>query len=518
MPAALGFWFLLFRLQCHFLEEADAGVDVLVHDLVDVDEVDALAVVGDHLLDSGAALEAFLMTEVEGLGGVEELDGEDALGVLAHLVALGGGVATHGDEVFLVLAAGDAVDAGGGAELLALADDAGGGILRNHEAAVEAGLGDEERGETAFGVDELVGAAFADGTEFGDGDGEEVEYHGEGFAVEVTAGDDHVLVGQDDGVVGGGVDFGLNHGGNVADGVLGGTVHLRGAAEAVGILHVLFVATDDLATVEHLAHGGGSLQLALVGAHHVEALVEGLDAAVEGVEREAEHHVGLAAQAAGLEERPDGEGAHELGAVEEGETFFALQLDGLPAFLGVDFLDVAATAFVVDVAHAEDGGEHEVCQGAEVAAGAEATLLVDHGEDVLVVAVDEALHGLELCTAVAEAEVLGLEQQHEADNVLRHLVADAAGVAHHEVFLQLAELLLADADVAKAAETGGDAVDGHFLGFHLLVEVVAAFLDAALCLVAEGEGHFLIDNLLNLVQGEFFFGVEMINHCLRFKV
>ena len=226
----------------------------------------------------------------------------------------------------------------------------------------------------------------------------------------------------------------------------------------------------------------------------------------------AEHHVGLAAEAAGLEEAPDGVAAHELGAVEEGEAFLALQLDGLPAFGGVDFLDVAAAAFPVDVAHAEDGGEHEVGQGAEVAAGAEGALLVDHGQDVLVVAVDEALHGLQLGAAVAEAEVLGLEQQHEAHHLGGHLVADAAGVAHDEVLLQLAELLLADADVAEGAEAGGDAVDGHLLGFHLLVEVVAAFLDAALGLVAEGEGHFLIDDLLNLVQGEFFFGVEMICH------
>ena len=121
-------------------------MDVLVHDFVDVDEVDALAVVGDHLLHLRAALETFLMTEVEGLSGVEELDGQHALGVLTHLVALGGGVATHADEVLLVLTAGDAIDRAGRAELFALAHDAGGGILRNHEAAVEAGLGDEERG------------------------------------------------------------------------------------------------------------------------------------------------------------------------------------------------------------------------------------------------------------------------------------------------------------------------------------------------------------------------------------
>ena len=103
-------------------------MDVFVHDLVDVHKVDHLAVVGHHLLDERAALEAFLVTEVEGLGGVEELDGQHALGVLAHAVALGGGVATHADEVLLVLAAGDAVDRAGSAELLALADDGGCGV------------------------------------------------------------------------------------------------------------------------------------------------------------------------------------------------------------------------------------------------------------------------------------------------------------------------------------------------------------------------------------------------------
>ena len=99
----------------HLLEEGDAGMDVAVHDFVDVDEVDALSVVCDHLLDKGTALETFLMAEVEGLGGIEKLDGEDALGVLGHAVALGGGVASHAHEVLLVLAGGDAVDTAGGA-------------------------------------------------------------------------------------------------------------------------------------------------------------------------------------------------------------------------------------------------------------------------------------------------------------------------------------------------------------------------------------------------------------------
>ena len=215
---------------------------VLVHDLVNVDEVDGFAVVGNKVFDEGAALESFLVAEVESLCGVEEFNGHDTLGVFHDLVALGGSIAAHADEVFLVLAAGDAVDAAGSAELFALADNGCSSILRNHEATVETGFGDEETGQAAFGVDELVGAALADAAKFGNGDGEEVEYHSHGFTVEVAAGNDQVFVGEDNGVVGGGVDFGFNHRGDIGNGVFGGAMHLGSAAEAVGVLYVFFVA------------------------------------------------------------------------------------------------------------------------------------------------------------------------------------------------------------------------------------------------------------------------------------
>ena len=358
----------------------------------------------------------------------------------------------------------------------------------------------------------MVGATLADAAQFGNGNGEEVEHHGQGFTVEVTAGDDHVLVGEDNGVVGGGVDFGLDNRGYVGDSVLGGAVDLRGATEAVGILDVLLVAGDDLAALGVFADGGSGFELAFVGANHVEALVEGFDAAVEGVEAEREEHVGLTAETLGFKDAPYSVAAHELGAVEEGEALFALQLDGLPAESGVDLLDVAATAFPIDVAKAEDGREHEVGQGAEVAAGTEAALLVDNGKDVVVVAVDETLDGLELGTAVAKAEILGFEQEHEADNFGGDFVAYAASVAHDEVLLQLAELLFADGDVAEGAEAGGDTVDGFLLSFHFAVEVVAAFLDAALGLVAEGEGMVVFDYFANLGNGEPFVGINIVGH------
>ena len=497
-------------VELHALQEVDAGMDMLVHNLVDIDEVDYLAIVGNEILDEGAALER--AAELESLGGVEEFDGENAFGVLCDAVGLGGGIAAHTDEVFLVLAAGYAVDAAGCAELFGLAGDGGRGVLGDHEAAVEAGLSDEEAWEAAFGVDELVGASFADAAEFGEGDGEEVEGHGEGFAVEVAAGDDEVVVGEDDGVVGGGVDLGLDDGGDVGDGVLGCAVDLGCAAEAVGVLDMVFVAGDDLAALGVVAYGFGGQELAFVGTDEVEGLEEGLDTAVEGVEAEAEDDVGLGAEALCLEDGPDGVGAHELCAVEKGEPFFALEGDGLPTFLGIDFLYVAATTFVVDVAQAEDGGEHEVGEWAEVAAGAEASLLIDDGEDVVVEAVDKPLCGDELDAAVAEGEVLDFEEEHEFDDFQGDFVADATGVAHDEVFLQLAELFAADGDIAEGAESGGDAIDGLFLGLHLLVEIVTAFIDTGDGVVAEGDGHLIVDDFLHPGKGESFGGYVMCHN------
>ena len=499
-------------VEFHVLEELDAGVDVFVHDLVDVDEVDAFAVVGDEFFNEGAALEAFLMAEVEGLSCIEEFDGHDAFGVFHNLIAFCCSVATHADEVFLVLAGGDAVYAAGGAELFALADDGSSCILGDHEAAVETWLGDEEAGEAAFGIDELVGAAFADAAEFGDGDGEEVKHHGHGFAVEVSAGDDHILVREDDGVVGGGVDFGFDYRSDVCDGVFGGAMDLRSAAEAIGVLDVFFVAGDDLAAFGVATDSGGSFELAFVGTNHVEAFEEGFDAAVEGIEAEREKHVGLTAETLGFENAPDSVVTHELGAVEKGEAFLALEFDGLPAKLVVDFFDVAAATFPIDVAEAKDSREHEVGQGAEVAAGTEAALLIDNGEDIVVVAVDKTLYGLELCSAIAEAEVLGFEKEHETNDLSGDFVANAAGVAHDEVFLQLAELFLADGDVAEGAEAGGDTIDGHFLGFHFFVEVVAAFLDAAFGFVAKSEGLVAFDDFAYFGDGEAFFGIDIMGH------
>ena len=144
--------------------------------------------------------------------------------------------------------------------------------------------------------------------------------------------------------------------------------------------------------------------------------------------------------------------------------------------------------------------------------GGELSLLVYNRQYVIIEAVDKTLHGLKLGTAVTEAEVLHFQQKHQLHNFLRHLVTDAAGVAHHQIALQLAELLFADADVAKAAEASRYAVDGLFLGFHLAVQVVAAFLYSALSLVAQGNCHILVNDFTDHCYGQRLFRCDIMSH------
>ena len=64
--------------------------------------------------------------------------------------------------VFLTLRRWYAVAACGPAETLALVYYRGCGVLGDHEAAVEARVGNEERGQTACAADELVDTALRD--------------------------------------------------------------------------------------------------------------------------------------------------------------------------------------------------------------------------------------------------------------------------------------------------------------------------------------------------------------------
>ena len=96
----------------------------------------------------------------------------------------------------------DGVDGGGRGQALHLGDDRGLGVLRDHVAAVDAGVVGEERRQAVVArrVEETVGAALGHRGDVGRDDGEEVEHVGHRGAVEVAVALD-AAVGGDDGVV-----------------------------------------------------------------------------------------------------------------------------------------------------------------------------------------------------------------------------------------------------------------------------------------------------------------------------
>ena len=134
---------------------------------------------------------------------------------------------------------------------------------------------------------------------------------------------------------------------------------------------------------------------------------EWLNTAIEGFQGNRTDKVGQIAETEGLQQYISAVAAHELRAVEQGQTFFRLQGDGLPTELVENLLCWNDFAFIMHFSQAEQR-QHEVGQRCQVAGSAERALVVDHGQHIIVEEVDEALDGHHLHAAVAIAEALHL--------------------------------------------------------------------------------------------------------------
>jgi len=172
--------------------------------------------------------------------------------------------APHAHVVFFSRRGRDRVHARRVAEHLVLADERRARDLRDHEARVQAAHRPRRREERREAgrerrVHQLLDPALADVRELGDGHGREIQRERERLAVEVAAGD-YVRrprgVEEDAGVVGDAVDLAREHVTHPGERVAGRAVHLRHAAERIGVLHLsaVLVALGDLALGEERAH------------------------------------------------------------------------------------------------------------------------------------------------------------------------------------------------------------------------------------------------------------------------
>src|SRR5450755_1692844 len=108
-------------------------------------------------LENFAAFEG--ASEFDGLAGAHHFDGEDVFQVVQDLVELPAADAAHADMVFLAQGGGDAVGAGGEAECFILGDQGGGGVLGDHETAVQPYIAHQQDGKSPFAFQQQVAAA-----------------------------------------------------------------------------------------------------------------------------------------------------------------------------------------------------------------------------------------------------------------------------------------------------------------------------------------------------------------------
>ena len=172
------------------------------------------------------------------------------LQIVHNAIKLSSCIGTHADMVFLPVGGNDGVAAGGIAVHLVLAYHRRGSILRNHETGVQTGIGHKEFRKSTQPHDKLGDTPLGYIAQLCQGNAEKVVGNGKRLAVEVTARDDTVLIGEDGGIVRHRIDFRQQDGSHVTDGVFRGPMHLRDATERIRVLYMLLGTGYQLAAFQ----------------------------------------------------------------------------------------------------------------------------------------------------------------------------------------------------------------------------------------------------------------------------
>ncbi|MNQ97597.1 hypothetical protein D3C85_1132530 [compost metagenome] len=242
--------------------------------------------------------------ELEGLGGQQVLDGEDAAAVLQRLAQLERGAGAEAQVVFLQAGSDEVIHNSRLRQLAVLASQRGGDVLADHHPGVDPGLAHQEGRQAADQrVDQAIQAPLGDAAQLGHGNGQQVRCHRHRLAVGVGLGHDLVAIRrpQQQRIVVGRGQLGVHLARGVGQLVAAGAVDLGNGTDAQGVL-----GTDATAFGHHLAAREQGQQ---VGAHRLHAgvwlegddvRVEGGDLPAQGFEAHGTDHVGPAHQALGV--------------------------------------------------------------------------------------------------------------------------------------------------------------------------------------------------------------------------
>ena len=343
-----------------------------------------------------------------------------------------------------------------------LADQGRRRVLRDHVAGVDAAAGRQERRQPLVGerIHQPVDAPLADAAELGQAHGQRVERQPQHLAVEVAAAQHDAVVGKHERVVRHGAELAPEHAAGEVEGRARRAVHLRHAAQAVGVLHARAVAVrlDDAAGRGEPAEVGRHRLLRGVRPQRVDARVERRVGAHQRLERHGAGHVGQPRQPAGVEHGQRAQPRHEVRAVQQRQAFLGLERQR-PHAGGLQRLARRHSAPVRHgLALADQAGRH-VRERSEIARRSHRALLGHHGMHAAIQARHQGLDHARPDARGAASQRRGEQQDHRARLGLGERGTDATGVAQHEVALQRGALGRRNHHVLELADAGGDAVD-----------------------------------------------------------
>ena len=156
---------------------------------------------------------------------------------------------------------------------------------------------------------------------------------------------------------------------------------------------------------------------------------------------------------------PYGIGEDELGAVDEGQSFFWAQLEGRHAQPVENLFRGIAAALVKDLAQT-DQGQEKVGQGGQVAGGADRSFFGDDGQNVIFKMPGDALQGLQLYTGKASCQRVHFCDEHDAGDVGGYGVTDPYAMTLEDLMLQGEEVAGGDPRVGQDAKAGVHTVYG----------------------------------------------------------
>ena len=253
-----------------------------------------------------------------------------------------------------------------------------------------------------------------------------VERQRQRLAVEVAAGHDVAVLGEDERVVGHRVQLALERGLDVGQRVVDGAEHLRRAAQRVGILHAaaVGVAGDDLAAVQQRAQPRGDALRAGVRSHAGQALVERDGRALERLQRQRQRDDRDVEQAPRVADRQAAGRRHQVRAVDERQPLLGLQRHRLEARARQRRGAVQALAVELGLALADEH-ERDVGQRSEVARRSDRALGRHHGDDAALEHRQQQLDDLLADPRVPAPQRRGQQREHPAHDLARAAPAPA---------------------------------------------------------------------------------------------